>query len=254
VTSLARAAAVQLPLFQESAPPSVTIRESRRARRLNLSVLPHGTVEVVVPPRTRPDEVESFVSSHQEWIERTRHAFAAMGCVNDLSPPDRIEFRLVPEIVDIHYETHAGRPRLRVDRGPPDGRLCVSTRPAAETVRRQLLRRWAVQAGSRVLLPQLQAWSTEMGLRYRDARVGRQRTRWGSCTSARRISLNCALLFLPPRLVECVMVHELCHLRHLNHSRRFWSLVGEYLPDYRQREKEIGRSWGRVPAWLFYDA
>ena len=68
----------QLSLFEESesAAPSITIRESRRARRLSLSVLPHGTVEVVVPPRTCPHEVESFVGSHRDWIARTRGAFA----------------------------------------------------------------------------------------------------------------------------------------------------------------------------------
>ena len=246
--------AIQLPLFEVSAAPSITIRESRRARRLNLSVLPHGTVEVVVPPRTRPDEVESFVSSHRDWIERTRDAFAAMGCTNDLRPPARIDFQLVPEHFDVHHVSHSGRAQLRIERGPPDGSLRVTARSGADDVRRQLLRRWVVEQGTRVLLPRLQALSTRIGLRYRDARVGRQRTRWGSCTTARRIHLNCALLFLPSALVDCVMIHELCHLRHLNHSRHFWSLMGEFLPDYRQREKQIGRAWGRVPAWLFYDA
>lgn len=207
-----------------------------------------------MPPRTRPHEIEHFVSSHRDWIERTRHAFAAMGCVNDLAPPERIAFRLIDERFDIRYESHTGRPRLRTERGPPDGRVRVWSRPDAETARRHLLRRWTVEQGTRVLLPRLENLSLRTGLRYRDARVGRQRTRWGSCTAARRISLNCALLFLPGHLVDCVLLHELCHLRHLNHSPRFWSLMSRFLPDYRQREREISRSWGRVPAWLFYDA
>jgi predicted metal-dependent hydrolase len=58
------------------------------------------------------------------------------------------------------------------------------------------------------------------------------------------------LLFLAPELVRYLMIHELCHARHMNHSRRFWQRVGRFEPDYRHLDKALGESWISIPAWL----
>lgn len=66
-----------------------------------------------------------------------------------------------------------------------------------------------------------------------------QRSRWGSCSSDGNISLSNRLLFLPERLLEYVVLHELCHLREMNHSARFWSLVEKFMLDYQERRREL---------------
>ena len=71
--------------------------------------------------------------------------------------------------------------------------------------------------------------------------IRRQRTRWGSCSSRGTISVNLHCAQLPQSLFEYIVVHELCHLTHLNHSPAFWSLVALRLPDYRQRQQELAR-------------
>jgi predicted metal-dependent hydrolase len=63
--------------------------------------------------------------------------------------------------------------------------------------------------------------------------------RWGSCSSTNRITFNYHLVKLPVSLIEYVVVHELAHIHHKNHSPEFWSLVGKFLPDYREKEKKI---------------
>jgi len=99
------------------------------------------------------------------------------------------------------------------------------------------------------LVPRLRAVSARTRLRYQRAFVKRQKTRWASCSKHQTISLNAKLLFLPPEIVEYVMVHELCHVAVMNHSREFWCLVERHCPDYRKRDYLLREMWKRVPRW-----
>jgi predicted metal-dependent hydrolase len=77
------------------------------------------------------------------------------------------------------------------------------------------------------------------GFTYTLGKLGLRRTRWGSCTSKKVISLNIALVALPEYLVDYVLIHELCHTRHLNHSRFFWAEVAKYDPLYVHHRKSL---------------
>lgn len=75
---------------------------------------------------------------------------------------------------------------------------------------------------------------------YASITVRDQKTRWGSCSSRGTLSFNYRLIFAPPAVLDYVVVHELCHLTHMNHSKAFWSMVGTVMPDYR-----IYKNWLR---------
>ncbi|MCM1025751.1 MAG: DUF45 domain-containing protein [Roseburia sp.] len=72
---------------------------------------------------------------------------------------------------------------------------------------------------------------------YKKITVRDQKTRWGSCSSRGTLSFNYRLIFAPPKVLDYVVVHELCHLTHMNHSKDFWNMVGSVLPDYRKQRK-----------------
>lgn len=79
---------------------------------------------------------------------------------------------------------------------------------------------------------------------YTSVTIRDQKTRWGSCSSRGTLSFNYRLIFAPPAVLDYVVVHELCHLTHMNHSRDFWNLVGSVMPDYKTHRrwlKEHGR-------------
>lgn len=74
---------------------------------------------------------------------------------------------------------------------------------------------------------------------FKKVSVRNQSTRWGSCSRVGNLNFNYRLLFLPRELADYVLVHELCHLKELNHSSDFWDLVGKKIPDYRQRRRQL---------------
>ena len=75
------------------------------------------------------------------------------------------------------------------------------------------------------------------GGHYTSITIRDQKTRWGSCSSSGTLSFNYRLIFAPPAILDYVVVHELCHLTHMNHSRDFWNMVESVLPDYKDRRQ-----------------
>ena len=90
------------------------------------------------------------------------------------------------------------------------------------------------------LLPPLtEAWASRMGVRPAGIRITSAKNRYGSCSAKGNLCFSLYLMRSPAEAVEYVVVHELCHLKHLNHSKAFWEEVARYLPDYNDRKKKL---------------
>lgn len=87
------------------------------------------------------------------------------------------------------------------------------------------------------LFPVIQGFAQQMGVEYSGFSVRAQKTRWGSCSSNRHLNFNCLLVLMPDAVRDYVIVHELCHLLHMDHSPLFWQEVASVLPDYRMNIK-----------------
>ena len=98
--------------------------------------------------------------------------------------------------------------------------------------------------------PRLKALSLETANPYQRMQVRGQKTCWGSHSSTGTISVNYCLLFLDAALVRYLMIHELCHARHMNHSRRFWALVRRFEPGYRRLDRRLSDAWKDIPTWV----
>jgi predicted metal-dependent hydrolase len=240
----------QLPLWSEEDPAeSWVVRESRRARRLAVRVFQTGRVEVVVPPRTSRSAVDRFVARHRRWIERKRDEARRNTSAGEPFPPRTIELTACAESWSVHLAGGEGRPAL--SNSPSVLTLRGDCRNARSV--RQILRRWLITRARIVLAAQLEQCARELGFRYERVIVRQQRTRWGSCSARGTISLNCCLLFQRREVLRYLMIHELAHTRHMNHSRSFWQCVGEHCPSHRALDRELLDGWRRVPAWVFGD-
>lgn len=248
--------ALQLPLFPADArgparpgnSPGFSVRESHRAKRLSIKVYPRGSVEVVVPKRTRPAEVAAFVAENEEWIRRARESFAADHPPESFHMPQLIDLPAIRRTVRVSYARRSSLKSVRYRYA--NGQLTLSGPTRDDALCVAAIRRWLASVARREFAPQLDALARLTGNPYVRLQIRAQRTCWGSRSSSGTLSLNLCLLFVDPRVVRYLMLHELCHGRHMNHSRRFWRLVARFEPDYRSLDRELGESWRRVPAWL----
>jgi hypothetical protein len=224
----------------------LSVRESRRARRLILRVLPPHTLELVVPRGTKPHEVAAFVQEHRRWIERARGEIAARYPIGHDRLPTRIELPSVRQTWQVRYRHEPiAKPRCHAAGEVLD----VRTRDADHRGAAALLRSWLLDQARTFLRPWLMREAEVVGRHPKGIQVRLQRTRWGSCSSVGNISLNAGLLFLEPPLVRYLLIHELCHLFSLNHSQRFWRYVERYEPTYRELDRQLTEAWAMIPLW-----
>jgi predicted metal-dependent hydrolase len=85
--------------------------------------------------------------------------------------------------------------------------------------------------------PRVEELALKYGFSYKSIKITSAMTRWGSCTSKKNLNFTYRLVLAPPEVLDYVIVHELCHLRHMNHSRNFWNEVALILPNYKNRSK-----------------
>ena len=85
-----------------------------------------------------------------------------------------------------------------------------------------------------------------MGVTYGRITIRNQKTRWGSCSSKGNLNCNCLLMLMPDKVLDYVVVHELCHLKQMNHSKKFWKEVERYMPDYPNYKKWLNENGGAL--------
>jgi predicted metal-dependent hydrolase len=220
-----------------------SLRISRRARYARLQIKPFGGLEVVIPARFPRDQVAALVDRHASWARRQLARQTSLRQAIRL--PDELSLAFDNSTTAIVY-----RGDSTFNAGSCTGGDSIVVDGVDQEARIAELRRIIRRRARRSLPPLLEQVSRRTGLAFERVSIRSQKTRWGSCSSRGNISLNDQLLFLPAATVDYLMVHELCHTRHLNHSRAFWALVQTHCPEYRAHEAHLRKSRNLVPDWF----
>ncbi len=226
------------------------VRESRRAKRVSLKVTEEGVLEVVIPRGFDRSLIPGILREKRGWIERATRRMEKQKTTGEAQPPlpRRIALRAIGEAWPVSYHRTPSR-RVTVTQRTPR-QLALSGDVDRVAMCRAALRRWLARKARQHLVPWLRAMSKEEGLPFGKTTVRGQRTRWASCSARGTISINYKLLFVSRPLVRYVLIHELCHTRHMNHSPRFWSLLKEKEPGYQELRARVRAAWRHVPRWL----
>jgi predicted metal-dependent hydrolase len=204
-------------------------------------------VELVVPRGTRPRTVEDFVRSNIGWIERANQEIARLYGGDRSARPNRIACRAVARELTVEY---AYRPQARSRHTRHADLLKVACARTDFGDAGAILRQWLVAAARSWLMPIFEQVAAEVGDRPRRVQFRLQRTRWGSCSASGTISINASALLLDEALVRYLFIHELCHIRHMNHSSAFWRHVERHEPAGHALDARLSSAWTEIPYWV----
>jgi hypothetical protein len=227
--------------MEHSLPP-YRLRRSPRAKYLRLLIRPDG-IEVVAPTGLSDATVLAFVRQHGGWAQARLEELLARLAKLRQGQAERfpaeggsvpLEGRETPLFIE-----ETGGSRIRVSLEDQGLRLILPRTCGADRDRyvRDALFGWMKRRLPGRVTELIERHAPLHGLYPRQLRIKSMRTRWGSCGPANDINLNWLLGLAPLSVLEYVVVHELCHIRHRNHSRDFWELVAAHLPDWRQERQ-----------------
>lgn len=213
----------QLTFMGEDIP--YTLHRIPRRRRLSLHVSDDAQVIVRIPLRASLREAREFVHSHVPWVaKRLALVRAQLARRRPLEEASRLPLLDTELTLHLHHAA-----RGRVERQDESLHVHSSCHERASVVR--LLEIWYRNEAQTYMAGRLALLAEKTGLWPKRITIRSQKTCWGSCSARGAISLNWRLMLAPAALVEYVLAHELCHLRHLNHSVAFWNLVEGLDPD-----------------------
>ncbi|HEX6734861.1 MAG TPA: SprT family zinc-dependent metalloprotease [Azonexus sp.] len=214
------------------------LRRSRR-RTIGLTIDQRG-LRIGAPLKARHGDIEALIRQHGQWVLDKLAAWQTRPAAGPLAVEDGTVLSLLGQPLTVTV-TPLGRARWQ----------WVGERlhlwPSAATDARTLLEKALREKARAVFAERLAHYAPALGVALPPLRLSSARTRWGSCSARGGIALNWRLLFLPLPLVDYVVCHELAHLKEMNHSPRFWSVVEQLCPDWRSRRQQLRQQGRDIP-------
>lgn len=211
---------------------SCSVKKSAKAKHILLKREKTGELVLIVPKGSliSQKKLETFLFSSEEWIKKTQKP--------TLTPPESLSLQALEEEWKIEYPAN-GAERISLYPNEKIKTLIFNGVSSIEDIVKHLNR--FILKKAKTFLPQRLAfccahYNFPSQEKYK---VSFFKSRWGSYSSTQILSLNARLLYLPIHLVDYVIIHELCHIKKLNHSREFYALLQEKLPHYKILEKEF---------------
>ena len=225
--AIARPPSPAIPLVPALPLAAIEFVRTPRARRYILRIRPDGSLRVTVPRWGSKREARDFVARQERWIARERQRVLQEHGSRDWQ--DGTEIWLRGERVLLTVAPMADGMVVSYGDRRVVARSDADVRAVVETDLRRLARE--------ELEPRLRALGAVNELEPGRVSIRNQRSRWGSCARDGNIALNFRLVQMPPAIRDYVLLHELMHLRQQNHSPRFWRLVEQACPGFKDAER-----------------
>ncbi|MBV6511145.1 MAG: M48 family metallopeptidase [Ignavibacteriales bacterium] len=203
------------------------IRRSTRAKYISLRITPAGELELILPGKARPEDGLKLLEKNKEWVRARKK----------LLKSDADEYYYLGKKLSVlrSFSEDITDHEIRLK-----GEQFLIKSPAASRMSVQSVYNGFIRyRAERYLLQRAEELASKNGFEVERFTLRKQKSRWGSCSSSKRISLNVNLMKCPENIIDYVIFHELCHLRFMDHSERFWNEVRKYVPDYRKLRRQL---------------
>jgi len=214
------------------------IKVVKKLGRRSISLLiDHGKLEVRAPFLTDDGTIIRWVKSKSSWIQKK---LSQIPEYREHKYIDGELFYYLGSQYPLRFDENVKNDRRITAKLSPENRgvFIANNKTQLQKLYRYLARNY--------LAKRLKELSKYTNIPYEKMRLSSAHTRWGSCSSNGTISLNWKLIMAPAGIIDYVIIHELCHVRHMNHSRLFWQLVTHYLPDCKERRKWLRQNSNKL--------
>jgi len=220
------------------------ISENKKAKHVKL-VMDINGLKVVKPVKVKLDRVEELLKSKSNWIYKHYTDFESMKREEynrKWESGERVLYR--GKKYNIRVFTHKNKNTTVNFNGK---RFEIFVDESAEEGNRNALiegafKKWYVRVAHESIKERLDYFSKVIGISYNTMRIKEQKTCWGSCSKKGNLNFNWKLIMSPQWVIDYVIIHEICHLRYLNHSKEYWSMVGLYMPEYKKAQEWLKKN------------
>lgn len=203
-------------------------------KKLTITVERDRSVVVSAPEGTSPEKIQAIIESKKLWIyEKTRHK----------QKYDSLPHAPGKELVTGESLPYLGR-NYRIELVHSDNGIQFSQKflvPSSLLGNKRVFQEWYQEKGKELILPRVLKHAKNLGVTYKEAKIGDSKLRWGSCTPNDNVIFNWRLIKAPMFVIDYVIVHELAHLLEPNHTPRFWNIVKAQIVDM-----EKAKQWLKV--------
>lgn len=226
--------------------------EFRRSKRRTIGFMVNENgLRVTAPRWATLKSVEEAIREKERWITTKLHYFLQQAQKKQKTPFRLQEGAALPCLGHSLVLRFQDGPTEEIAMNEMTGELIViSPNGTTQSVIEKNLRTWFQKKARQIFSERLPVYAAALGVSYRSFALSSARQRWGSCSVSGNIRLNWRLIYFPLTLIDYVIVHELAHLREMNHSHRFWEIVSLAYPDYKAARKQLNQENSQILALL----
>ena len=210
------------------------LKQSQRTRGIRLEIRSETGLTVVVPRKYSRQQVLDMLRQKEGWILKhlsTGKAVQMPLFTQEAGHGDRLFFMGRPIEIAINPGKSASSSAVL------HGNKLLISPGARNAAMPKILEKWYRQQAADIFKRKADSFKELMGVRYNTIFIRGQKTRWGSCSPAGNLTLNWKLLMAPEDVVDYVVIHELAHLKHMNHSKKYWTMVDQYCPNWKKHRR-----------------
>ncbi len=199
-----------------------------------------GEVVVKAPWYVTANEIQSVVENKRKWIMNALEKYSVSPRrTKEYSEGETYQILGKSYVLSIYYQI-TNKAELKVDNGAIDIILPLdyAERDNTELIKKLIDKMYYMIAEKEVEVS-MEKMRKLVGLAPEEYRIKKTKSLWGSCSSNRKITINQNLMMYSRKAIDYVVLHEICHLKYMNHSKKFWEMVATYMPDYKEAEKEL---------------